>query len=87
VLLEKKKLSLEGSVKENLIQLVLTFDSSFFKGKKTLQDDPMYCFSCLLLDWVELVFCKVGSWCYNGLNAWIYVNYMFIEGINVWACH
>jgi hypothetical protein len=37
-------------VKENLIQLVLAFDSSFLKGKKTLHDDPLSCFSCLFLD-------------------------------------
>ena len=50
MLLEKEKLSLEKSVKENLIQLVLAFDSSFFKRKKTLHDDPLCRFSCLLLD-------------------------------------
>jgi len=55
VLLEKEKLSLKGSVEENLIQLVLAFGSSFLKGKKTLHDDLLCCFSCLFLDWVELV--------------------------------
>jgi hypothetical protein len=48
-------------VKEkNLIQLVLAFDSSFLKGKKTLHDGPFYCFSCLLLDLVELVLVRWG---------------------------
>jgi len=50
MLLEKEKLSLEGSVKEKLIQLVLAFDSSFYKGKKTLHNDQLCCFSCLFLD-------------------------------------
>jgi hypothetical protein len=45
-------------VKENLIQLVLTFDSSFLKGEKTLHDVPLCCFSCLFLDRVELVLCE-----------------------------
>jgi hypothetical protein len=55
VLLEKEKLSLEGSVKEILIKLLLAFDYSFLKGKKTLHDDPLYCFSCWFMNWVELV--------------------------------
>jgi hypothetical protein len=33
VLLEKKKLSLKGNVKENFIQLVLAFNSSLLKGE------------------------------------------------------
>ena len=60
MLLEKEKLSLKGSVEENLIQLVLAFNSSFLKGKKTLHDDLLCCFSCLFLDWVELVLCEGG---------------------------
>jgi len=49
VFLEKEKLSSEGSVNENLIQLILTFDYSFFKGKKTLHDDPLCCFFMFVL--------------------------------------
>ena len=50
MLLEKEELSLEGSVEESLIQFVLTFDSSFFKGKKTLfHDDPLCCFLCFFI--------------------------------------
>jgi hypothetical protein len=77
VLLEKEKLSLEGSVKEKLIQLVLAFDSSFYKGKKTLHNDQLCCFSCLFLDWIELVLCECGflmlGW-FECMNLyWLYI--------------
>jgi hypothetical protein len=77
VLLEKKKLTLEGSVKKNLIQLVLAFDSSFYKGKKTLHNDPLCCFSCLFLDWIELILCECGflmlGW-FECMNLyWLYI--------------
>jgi len=71
-------LSLKRSVKENLIQLVLAFDSLFLKGKKTLHDDQLYCFSCLFLDWVELILCECGflmllGW-FECMNLfWLYV--------------
>jgi hypothetical protein len=71
-------LSLEGSVKENLIQLVLAFDSSFLKDKKTLHDDQLRCFSCLFLDWVELILCEGGFLMFLGWFEcmdlfWLYV--------------